>query len=566
MTNHFSPLYDDTATLEAATLAGLFPPSATPASHAHAYGLPHPTNRPGQLETIQWLETLRVDTAPGATGAAVLLSAPTGSGKTSFAAAMGHNTPTIALVKTKLLQVENYEKSYGFTVLYGMGNYRCVNSDAEPGAMCDSCLFREEPSDCPVYGDCLYHRQKHVAQSERKASLNYPYWLMARWPRTRLHDEEGTGYLFLDEAHQLSDITLEHASVTLTMKQRLEWDFPAFPALRGTATQADAQLAADWLDDALAGVESHLGGLLPGSKKEAQAVAMIRRLEAVIVALNTNAADWYLRSGPGVIEQGDARLPGFIVRPLTARWHFPGKFLGRWRTVLMTATVGDPVTFAAELGLPDTHIYRDIPNAWRPEQRPVQVLAAPAMGHKVHDDETVQMEQARVIADAIKACPAHWSGLIHVTSKSQAQALTRRLAKLGLGARVWTPGPTDSTDWQLRQWQQFRDHTRGALAVVWAWWEGYDGRKEQISIVAKTPFPNIADEYERERMRYDGKFYLQRAAWQMEQALGRTRRGVDSDYDTPDERRGLVAIADGNYTRIQKYLSPSAREALVINS
>jgi hypothetical protein len=49
----------------------------------------------------------------------------------------------------------------------------------------------------------------------------------------------------------------------------------------------------------------------------------------------------------------------------------------------------------------------------------------------------------------------------------------------------------------------------------------------------------------------------------MEQGLGRTRRGRAEDYDSAGERRGLVAIADGNWKRVQKYLSASLREAIV---
>ena len=565
MTIYHSPLYDTYAELEAATLAGLLTTTATHGNASHAYGLPHAPNRPGQLETIRWLEQMPADADEDSTGQCVVLHAPTGSGKTSFAAAMGHNTPTIALVKTKLLQVENYEKSYGFTVLYGQGNYKCAHPDAELGAMCDACMFREDQSQCDVVGDCPYLRRKAVTQAARKASLNYPYWLSARWPKKRLTDEAGRGYLFCDEAHQLSDITLEHSSVTITMRQRLEWDMPSFPIIRGGTTASDAQLASDWLGDALDCVEVQLGKCAPGSKGEQRALAMIRKLGNVVSALGNDANDWYVRSGPGILEQDGGRYPGFIARPLTARFHFPRLFLGHWRTVVMTATVGDPATFAAELGLPSTHVYKQIPNAFDAVRRPVRVLNAPAMGQKVRDDEGVQMEQARVIAEAVNECPRDWSGLIHVTSKTQAAALVGRLSRCGLGPRLWSPGPMDSTDWQLKTWQRFRDTHSGALAVVWAWWEGYDGRNEKISIVTKTPFPNIADEYERERMRYDGKFYLQRAAWQLEQALGRSRRGVDSDYDTPEQRNGLVAIADANYHRVAKYLSPDIQEAIVTN-
>jgi len=96
--------------------------------------------------------------------------------------------------------------------------------------------------------------------------------------------------------------------------------------------------------------------------------------------------------------------------------------------------------------------------------------------------------------------------------------------------------------------------------------EGYDGLEEKITISAKTPFPGLGDEFERERMNYSGSMYLQRAAWKLEQSLGRTRRGREEDYDVEGERRGLVAIADGNWMRVKKYLSENFKEALVYHN
>ena len=82
-------------------------------------------------------------------------------------------------------------------------------------------------------------------------------------------------------------------------------------------------------------------------------------------------------------------------------------------------------------------------------------------------------------------------------------------------------------------------------------------------IVAKTPFPSLGSEYERARMMYSNQGYQWRTAVQMEQALGRTRRGEAEDYDLYGQREQLVAIADGNYTRVKKALSQSLLDSIV---
>ncbi|MHA2068826.1 MAG: hypothetical protein ACXABY_31070, partial [Candidatus Thorarchaeota archaeon] len=60
---------------------------------------------------------------------------------------------------------------------------------------------------------------------------------------------------------------------------------------------------------------------------------------------------WYIRSGPLVGSYRGKTVPGIIVKPLTARYHFPRLFLSDdWKTMLMSATVGDFKVFCEELG------------------------------------------------------------------------------------------------------------------------------------------------------------------------------------------------------------------------
>lgn len=544
------------------------------------YGLPHAPNRPGQRETIEWLRGLPQ-------GSTVVTSAPTGSGKTSFAAALGwggggDGTKAVALVKTKSLQVENYGRSYAFAVMKGKSNYDCANGDAFPGATANDCLFSNAMPKCPASGQCDYLHAKSAARASQKTSLNYAYWLTAWWPRAELAElsKGGRAALVMDEAHQLSDITLDHTSCTVSMRDRLAWDLPSFPILHGQARPEDVAVADEWIEqtirtvwaaikplaekrDKYAETESSEYLLDESEQKTLTAGERLRgKLEAVGAAMSARGDDWYIRSGPGTLSNAGAPLPGFVARPLTARYHFPGLFLGPWTSVMMSATIGDAATFTEELGI-ERYLYRDIPNQFTPDQRPVFALPAPAMGQKNRYDEAVLSEQARVIADAIKTCPREWSGIIHVTRKTEATELRQRLAHHGIGARLWTPKPTDSTDWAMRDWQRFKGRVTGAIAITWAWWEGYDGVDEKICIVAKTPFPNLADDYERARMAYSGTMFLQRTAWNLEQALGRTRRGNVEDYDGDGQRRGLVAIADGNWTRARKYMSPGLQQAII---
>jgi Rad3-related DNA helicase len=289
-----------------------------------------------------------------------------------------------------------------------------------------------------------------------------------------------------------------------------------------------------------------------------KAEQLYRDLENTLVALQSAPDDWFIRSGRGALDDGAS---GFVARPLTARHHFPRQFLHGGPVVLMSATVGNFATFATELGIKEYGSI-EVPNQWEPEARPVYVWKdAPKLGRKAN--EAAWEQQADIIARMIKEVPATWSGVIHTTSKVQTDRLHAMLADRGLQERLWKT-PATGTNNQLHHWQLVKNRFRyqGMIALAWSWHNGVDLGDERICIAAKTPFGSLSSDYDRERMHYDGKFYLQQTAWELQQMCGRTRRGRVQDYDADGQRAGLVAIVDGNWHRVNNYLDASFREAI----
>lgn len=110
------------------------------------------------------------------------------------------------------------------------------------------------------------------------------------------------------------------------------------------------------------------------------------------------------------------------------------------------------------------------------------------------------------------------------------------------------------------------DNYRGSLwCVVTEAGSILAGRMGQPNFLwmGNCPFGDLGSPYEKARFNTNRRFYLQQAAWDLQQQLSRTRRGEEDDYDTADDMRGLVAIADGNYTRVQKYLSEDFRRSII---
>ena len=299
-----------------------------------------------------------------------------------------------------------------------------------------------------------------------------------------------------------------------------------------------------------------------------QARRLLFKLETVGGALDT-PEDWFIRGGKRAVEQYGKTMGGLVVKPLTARYHFNYSFNAK-RRVLMSATIGGIGTFASELGLDDYDV-RQVPNQYPPDQRQIHILDVPPMGRKkrnesLDDYKARKRKQVQEIVNAIRKCPEHWSGIIHVNSKAQARDLAReiRYKSPEVGDRIWiTPGADGdyvATDEQLNAWEQRKLKQSNSLAISWSMWEGVDLLDEKIDIVAKIPFPYLGDEYEMARLDYSHSFFNWRAATKVSQGLGRTRRGRPQDYG---EENGFVAIADGSWTRIRKYLSNDVQEAIV---
>jgi Rad3-related DNA helicase len=151
----------------------------------------------------------------------------------------------------------------------------------------------------------------------------------------------------------------------------------------------------------------------------------------------------------------------------------------------------------------------------------------------------------------------------------EAGLLADRLARRGLQDRVWVPPTEQGGKWlgtqeQMLAWETRKAEIPNSIMCAWQFHEGMDGLQERICIMAKVPFPNLSTEYEKQRMQYSHRFYNQRTAWKLVQALGRTRRGREQDYDTEEEMRGYVAIGDGNWTRVKRYLSEDFLEAMIL--
>jgi hypothetical protein len=528
-------------------------------------GLPdsHTEWRKGQLESINYcLE----ENDP-----IKLLCCPTGSGKTGIIRAVASQYPVMALVRSKSLQSTIYGQTYGFNVLFGRANYSCPHPYSQEGDTAATCLYDgEKMSACPESGICPYLLAKEAAKRSYKSSTNYSYYCTAQWPR-----RDPAVFLFLDECHCLPEVILDFVGCRITHKDIKEWYLGNPPEIKFSEgmslfhTVDPCQTAVIYLRECIramhvqmASLKKHMDSKYNGptvKRRLAHGQNVLRNLQSTVEAIQSAPHEWFIVSGAeAVTGRSGGQERGFVATPLTSRYHFPSLFLNSPYTVLLSGTIGSFETFATELGIKQ-YASRRVESNFPPEIRPIQVLDVPSLSYK--STEKDYEHQADAIAKAILECPLDWSGVIHITRKREATLLAARLAHRGLQDRVW-PVPDVPTDKQLEAWADRKKQSSGALAITWSWVEGVDLVDERINICAKLAWPDISDPFERARMNYSRSFYQLRTAWSVQQALGRTRRGEDEDYDLNGQREQLVGIADGSWVRLKRFFDQDFLESI----
>lgn len=501
----------------------------------------HELNRPYQADTYKSI----IDS----TQKYIITEAPTGSGKSAYAAQAGNDgLRTMALVRTKSLQ-EQYSRSYDFKVVKGKGSYECLHNFVPT---CDMCRLEDKELKNECLLTCPYPGAVHSMLRSNLASLNYSKYLTELRPKG-LVEKYDTRLLFLDEAHQLSDIVIDWSGCTIPWNEYLtrfiepEEIVPDLPQAIGVS------FAVDWLGGLAVSLEQNEPSLPRRSPTQEQVKewrrwdSLKRKVDNTLELVEQGTDLWYAQSDEKV---------GFRLKPLTARYHFTSLFNAP-KVVMMSATIGNHSAFLAELGIRDNHESIVVPNVWPGVMRPILNLDAPSMTYKATEED--RKEHARVIADAINDCPNEWNGLIHVTSKAKARDLGYRLQHL-TGRPVWIPDNDMGTEFALTKWLEFDRRNRGALACTWNMHEGIDLPNLNINITAFVPYPDLGDRFEKLRFDFDPRAAQTRVANTMQQEQGRNRRGHEAHYGGTADK--LNCIADGKWTKLKWCLSQDFLEAV----
>ena len=516
------------------------------------YGLPHDEWRPGQFETVkQLINGFRSNRKVR------IVQAPTGSGKSAIATALSRNgLKSVRTVTNTINLQKQYESIYGFDPIYGMGNYKCAVWSNTLSA--SNCVYPEAMFNCPSKEVCEYLIQRNKVKWSSLQSMSYAYMLAAIWPWDAVTD-----YIVFDEGHLLPGITKDACTVEYTPEQVFKWDIEPYPTARIASMPIRVKMAVKWLRKVLLVHTQEYNRLLliPVNirKKNSSLMKKLQILSKEIFVLrrtidhaDQNPTDFYCTWDD---EQ-------FKLVPLTASLYFKQLFIrgGTHFPVVMSATIGNPETFAAELGLGEMWDFIDVPSAYTPESMPVYTFDdAPRLSHKT---TTLGWNKwASTIHKVIKDSDPRWSGMIHVASKNQAKMLAEKLARKGLAHRLYIPEGKSTSD-KISAWNFRKKKISNTIAITYSFFMGLDAGDDEINIIGKIPFETL-DEVGMAKLRYNSTLYRYNAALKTEQAAGRIRRGEDEHYEEAGEpQRKVVAIADGNYHQVQDQFSNHFQQCL----
>lgn len=504
--------------------------------------MPHPLNRPYQQPVYN-----RIIASPKKW---VIVRAPTGSGKSAFVAQAGHDgNRVMVLVKTKVLQ-EQYAQSYQFRVVKGKGSYPCLGNFAPA---CDLCHLDKKSKESECNPHCPYPAAVDKMLASDFACLNYSKYLLEIRDNGLVRQFE-PDILFLDECHQLSDVTIDWSGLIIAWDKVSQYVEPEFISPHAPQTK-QIKLASDWLN----GLRKELSQSEPpvplkgASEKEIREYrawdVLYKKVKNVLEYIDTGSEYWFCQSD---FENG------FRLRPLTARFHFKRLFEKASKMVLMSATIKEDDL--RELGIYDDYEFIEVPNPIPASERPIEDLLSPPYTAKSEWSE--RQYHAQVIANRIRQCPDNWTGLVHVTSGKMADELGDFLKRM-TGRPVWTPPENQGTEQALSECNEFlaSKGRKAGLAVTWQFYEGVDMGNINIVVSARIPYPDFSEPFEKQRFDFDKKAANSRVANLLEQQQGRNRRGHAHHYGAEAEK--LNCLADGKWTRIRSSLSKDFTSAIV---
>ena len=478
---------------------------------------PHPRYRTGQREA---LDAIRAAYEDGARF--VILEAPTGAGKSALAVALAREAGgAYVLTAQKVLQAQYLRDAPELASMAGRANYDCLVADTHAAAA--PCLVGRT---FPACDDCPYFTAKDVALAADTTVMNYPYFLAETHHAGAFAARD---LLVLDEAHNVEGALMRFVEVRLADADLARAGVEVrLPAGEDVDVLLDEVLdLVPVLTERARRLRAKLEGMPPEGAATVEALRAARWLDGTLDGLallaassEAGEADWVVETGA----DGAGRILTF--RPVdVAAFAEPLLFRLGERVLLMSATILDPATYAASLGIEaDEVAVVRMPSTFPPERRPMVVRPTARMTRRYRDADLPKLVDgvARILRDH-----PNEKGVVHAHTYAVARAIRDGLPR-DLAARVVTHDDASGRDAALTQHLAARSPT---VLVTPSMTEGIDLADDaaRFQAICKVPWPFLGDPQVAARKERDPAWYAWRACLTVVQAYGRSVRS-DTDH------------------------------------
>ena len=521
-------------------------------------GLPHPSWWQHQREAVENV------LAGFERGHKVLLSAPTGSGKTLIGSAVARvqGGTSMFLAHTIYLQRQQLRTLPQAATATGRANHRCLL----PDPFGQELTAAEAPCPClhAVEGGCGYYNQLFACAEADEVVLNYAYAVRVckahGMKATTIDPESGLevplvlpnpfvnrGLLVCDEAHLLERALIDADTIEVSRRtfDRLHVPLPS------TAEMGAWQ---EWANKWVMSVANRVTGLLKSFRavehphrddiREARSLQSAYTVISEVLQINPQGVPYYVGRTP----------MGFQIRPLWA-WYAAHNLLFKYGddVVIMSATLGDPALTTRLLGIePDDWSLVEVPSTFPVENRPV--FYWPVMKMRYNNTYEEKMQQVHALAHLAAKFP-NSAGVVHCCSYDLGRFLVENA---GIYPDLVSRLLFHDSQGREATFQGFEAHPGNRILVTPAATTGVDWDFVGWQMIPKVPFPDLSDDIVRLRYEYQteegepiGKrVYLQEAALAVVQASGRCVR-------TPTSK-GVTIITDGAFWTLFKFTSPAS--------
>mgnify|MGYP000368563351 CR=1 FL=1 len=508
---------------------------------------PAPSFRGNQREA---LDAIRDAFAAG--NDAVLVRAPTGSGKSLLARAVAgaartpeeaepseatgayYTTPQVS----QLDDVAEDDLLEDLNVIRGKRNYTCILPDEQSTPVDRAPCARESGYDCSVKHRCPYYADRAIASNRSIAAMTLAYFMQTAGSEVFGRRD----VVVVDEAHGLSEWAEMYATVDLQPATVPVWDDVGVPDV--SAADDPVERTARFAET-LAGVCERAAEDLTASAELTPGEAARRdRLQDLRSELSWFVSDYRdpTSTTTWVVDQPDGEGTPITIKPLN-----PARYLHHtvWdrgnKFALLSATILDKEAFCRGVGLDPSNVALvDVPHTFPLDNRPLYDVTQGKMTYE-HRDETVP-NVARLLVRLMAAHPSE-KGIVHCHSYAIQERLADHLDDFGVAARVRTHD-RDDRDAELESWKA-TDRPDVFLSVKMEEALDLRGDLARWQVLCKAPYLNTSDSRVARRLE-DGQWswYYRVALRTVIQAAGRVVRAPDDHGATYLADSSLLDLFD----------------------